>query len=127
MIQLRWSDIGQNIAVVEYDYDAFGNTINIMTRDYPNTSRHIVHQNPWRWKGYYFDLDTDFYIIDNENYDPKFGRYLNPIDYNGLLERPWLSPYVAFNNNFVMAEINPHNFNAYFLMGNELNEQGRSG
>ena len=57
--------------VVEYEYDAWGNCTII--RD-TNT---IAYINPIRYRGYYYDSDTDLYYLQSRYYDANTGRFIN--------------------------------------------------
>ena len=74
--------------IVEYTYDAWGNcTINSTTTNYV-----VAHANPIRYRGYYYDEDTNLYYLNARYYSPEFRRfispddtsYLNPENVNGL-------------------------------------------
>ena len=34
-------------------------------------------QNPFRYRGYYFDSETGLYYLNSRYYDPQTGRFLN--------------------------------------------------
>ena len=57
--------------VVEYEYDAWGNCT--VTKD-TNT---IAYINPLRYRGYYYDSDTDLYYLQSRYYDANTGRFIN--------------------------------------------------
>ena len=57
--------------VVEYEYDAWGRCSII--RD-TNT---IAYINPIRYRGYYYDSDTDLYYLQSRYYDANTGRFIN--------------------------------------------------
>ena len=63
------NDLGT--CVVEYEYDAWGNCTII--RD-TNT---IAYINPIRYRGYYYDSDTDLYYLQSRFYDANTGRFIN--------------------------------------------------
>ena len=64
--------------------DADGNEI--------TDSTHIGNLNPFRYRSYYFDTETELYYLKSRCYDPKIGRfitiddhtYLNPDTVNGV-------------------------------------------
>ena len=68
-----------NQLIVKYEYDAFGNIISI--KDINNQSivdpNHIGLLNPFRYRGYYYDAETELYYLNSRYYNPKWGRYLN--------------------------------------------------
>jgi len=64
----------------EYNYDSFGNDeINYL---FPNdeTERQLLRDNPFRWKSYYKDVETGFYLVGTSSgsryYDPEIGRFI---------------------------------------------------
>ena len=66
--------------VVEYAYDAYGNcTIKSTTTNYP-----LANANPIRYRGYYYDEDTNLYYLNSRYYSPEFRRFISPDDTNYL-------------------------------------------
>ena len=73
--------------MVTYSYDAFGNTLN--TSDTSGISLSII--NPYRYRGYRYDLEIGFYYLQSRYYNPQIGRfisldsinYLNPMSNSG--------------------------------------------
>ena len=62
--------------VVEYAYDAYGNcTIKGTTTNYV-----IAYANPIRYRGYYYDEDTNLYYLNARYYSPEFRRFISPDD-----------------------------------------------
>jgi RHS repeat-associated protein len=59
--------------VVEYTYDAWGNILSI-TGSMANT---LGQYNPFRYRGYYYDSETDLYYLNSRYYDAEVGRFLN--------------------------------------------------
>ena len=59
-----------------YSYDAFGNC----TETYMNTgsSTAIVRRNPFRYRGYYYDLHLRLYYLESRYYDSVIGRFISP-------------------------------------------------
>ena len=62
--------------VVQYSYTSYG--VCSVSGD---TSLGI--QNPFRYKGYYYDVETNLYYLLSRYYDPSCGRFISPdsIDY----------------------------------------------
>lgn len=65
--------------IAKYKYDSFGNNIlitdgsdNIITN-----SNHIAFINPYRYRGYYYDKETNLYYVNSRYYNPAWGRFLN--------------------------------------------------
>ena len=82
----------------EYAYDAWGKCSIIYDKD------GIATKNPYRYRGYYLDKETDLYYLNSRYYDPEVGRflsadslgYMDPERINGL------NLYAYCNNNPVM-------------------------
>jgi len=59
--------------VVEYQYDAWGNIMGITG----SRAHDLGIQNPFRYRGYYFDNETSWYYLQSRHYVPEWGRFLN--------------------------------------------------
>ena len=66
--------------VVEYEYDAWGRCSIIKDT---NT---IAYINPLRYRGYYYDSDTDLYYLQSRYYDANTGRFINADEPEMILE-----------------------------------------
>ena len=73
--------------VVEYTYDAWGKVLSV-TGSQAST---IGQYNPFRYRGYYYDVETGLYYVSSRYYDPEIGRWINADGYistgNGVLEK----------------------------------------
>ena len=58
--------------VASYSYDAWGN--HTVTN---HTSDNIGNINPFRYRGYYFDSETNFYYLNSRYYDPEIKRFIS--------------------------------------------------
>ena len=68
-------DINGNLKV-KYNYDAYGNcTIASETTD---TNLAIV--NPIRYRGYYYDVETNLFLVSSRYYSPELCRWISPDD-----------------------------------------------
>jgi len=83
---------GSNGAFVgRYEYDAWGkHTIinfdgSIISQSGIHSSAHPMLANPFRYRGYYYDRDTEFYYLQSRYYDPQIGRFLSPDKPENLL------------------------------------------
>ena len=91
--------------MVKYRYDAWGNHAvrDANGADIADAS-HIGNRNPFRYRGYYYDTETELYYLQTRYYDPETGRfitidgieYLDPETINGL------NLYAYCGNNPVM-------------------------
>ena len=82
--------------VVEYAYDSWGNVVSI-TGSLAST---LGQDNPFRYRGYYFDSETGLYYLNSRYYDANTGRFINADGYldtqTGLLSH---NMYAYCNNN----------------------------
>ena len=62
--------------VVQYSYTSYG-----VCSISGNTS--LDNENPFRYKGYYYDVETGLYWLSSRYYDPEIGRFISPdsVDY----------------------------------------------
>ena len=79
--------------VAEYSYDAWGRCSIIKDT---NT---IAYINPIRYRGYYYDSDTDLYYLQSRYYDANTGRFINA-------DEPIMT-FVGVTNLFSYCENNP--------------------
>ncbi len=79
--------------VVRYAYDAWGNHAVLDGNGNDITdANHIGNLNPFRYRGYFYDVETELYYLQTRYYDPEIGRfitidsieYLDPEFINGL-------------------------------------------
>ena len=64
--------------VVQYWYDAWGNHKVVDANGNEITSlNHLGNLNPFRYRGYYYDVETGLYFLQTRYYDPEVGRFLN--------------------------------------------------
>ncbi len=59
--------------VVSYTYDSWGKLLSIDG----SAKDTIGVQNPFRYRGYYYDTETELYYLNSRYYDPGVGRYIN--------------------------------------------------
>jgi RHS repeat-associated protein len=59
--------------VVSYTYDAWGNQLSVTG----SLSTTIGVENPFRYRGYYFDTETGLYYLNSRYYDSVTGRFIN--------------------------------------------------
>ena len=87
--------------IVKYTYDAWGNctakylqddgSYAIIESDYSiadtsNINRFIAVKNPFRYRSYYYDFETNLYYLNSRYYDPQIGRFINADDISILSE-----------------------------------------
>ena len=67
--------------VAQYVYDAWGKILQVTDKDGNDVSGnpdHIANINPFRYRGYYYDVETGWYYLNARYYDPAVGRFLSP-------------------------------------------------
>ena len=75
--------------VVKYKYDAWGKCNTVVLDE---SATEIAALNPFRYRSYYFDTETNLYFLKTRYYDPEIVRfitiddisYLDPESINGL-------------------------------------------
>jgi len=94
----------QGILVAEYRYDAWGDsTIKYYSTD--TDEKEAANINPFRYKGYYWDRETNLYYCNYRYYSPEICRWISPdsieyLDYEGL---SGIDLYCYCNNNPVIG------------------------
>lgn len=77
-------DINGNI-VVTYKYDAWGNHKVYDSSNAENTNTSFIGNiNPFRYKGYYYDLETGWYYLQSRYYCSMLSRFINMDNTNYL-------------------------------------------
>ena len=89
--------------VVKYVYDAWGNNIALNANGGEITSG-IGILNPFRYRGYYYDTETELYYLQTRYYDPELGRFISQdsLDYADPETINGLNLYAYCGNNPVM-------------------------
>jgi len=87
-----------------YTYDAWGNFTITLTEDITPADETVVNTyNPFRYRGYYYDVETGLYYLQSRYYNPNWGRFINADAYvstgQGLIG----------NNMFAYCNNNPAN------------------
>ena len=62
--------------VARYSYDAWG----VCTIAQDTSGCNIATTNPFRYRGYYFDSETELYYLQSRYYDAEVGRFINGDD-----------------------------------------------
>ena len=88
-------------AVVEYEYDAWGNILSIDGL-YADT---LGDKNPIRYRSYYYDHETGFYYLQSRYYDPQVRRFISADDPGMLGSTDTFLSY----NLYAYCENNPVN------------------
>ena len=91
--------------MVRYEYDAWGNHIVLDGNGQEITDpEHIGNVNPYRYRGYFYDVETGLYYLQTRYYDPSIGRFISQdsIEYAAPQSINGLNLYAYCNNNPVM-------------------------
>lgn len=86
-----------NNEIASYEYSAYGEIINITD----SSSDHIAELNPYRYRGYRYDKETNLYYLNHRYYSPEIGRFLSEDDIA-----------VISNNCDTFAHINLYSYGA---------------
>ncbi len=92
--------------VVSYTYDTWGVLVKITDGaglDVTNDSNNIGNINPYRYRGYRYDNETQMYYLNSRYYNPEFGRFINADSYGGDIGK------VLSHNSFAYCLNNPIN------------------
>lgn len=61
-----------------YEYDILGNCTVFDANGNVDTNKNSIgNRNPFRWKSYYFDIDSGLYYVNGRHYDPEVGLYVD--------------------------------------------------
>ena len=89
------------VKVLSYYYDAWGNHTTTWHNSTGNNT--YAQYNPFRYRGYYYDTETQFYYLQSRYYDPVTGRFLNADGYiNANGDLIGYNMYAYCSNNPVM-------------------------
>ena len=77
--------------IVSYEYDAYGNIIEI------NSDEIISNINPFRYRGYYFDNESSKYYLNTRYYDASLYRFLTLDDFGYLGSTDRILSYNLYN------------------------------
>ena len=115
--------------VVKYAYDAWGNQkiVDCNGNEVVGTN-HIGNLNPFRYRSYYYDIETNLYFLKTRYYDPEICRfitiddlkYLRPDTINGI------NLYAYCRNNPVKY-MDSEGTDAYVYTLYTWNANGRTG
>ena len=67
------ADASTGKLAVTYTYDAWGKLVKLED----STANSVGTQNPFRYRGYYYDTETSLYYLQSRYYDPEVGRFIN--------------------------------------------------
>lgn len=85
--------------VVAYTYDAWGNILSV-TGSMATT---LGTLNPFRYRSYFYDTETDLYYLNSRYYNPQWGRFISADDLLAV-------DNLLGNNLFSYCSNNPVNY-----------------
>ena len=91
--------------MVEYKYDSWGNHAVLDANGADLTdATHIGNRNPFRYRGYFYDVETGLYYLQTRYYDPEIGRFvtIDDLSYAAPENLHGLNLYAYCLNNPVM-------------------------
>ena len=88
---------------IRYEYDAWGNNV-VTDKDGNLVTSGIGVLNPFRYRSYYYDTETELYYLQTRYYDPELGRFISQdsIEYAAPETINGLNLYAYCGNNPVM-------------------------
>ena len=65
--------------IVSYEYDSYGKIKSIKDElgNEITDKNHIGYSNPFRYRSYYYDDETELYYLNSRYYNPIWGRFIN--------------------------------------------------
>jgi RHS repeat-associated protein len=94
-------DMNGNLCVT-YAYDAWGNILSIGG----SMKYSLGRDNPFRYRSYYYDVETGLFYVGSRYYDPEIGRFINA----DVPEMMLLSDNIIGTNLFAYCYNNPVNY-----------------
>ena len=71
--------VANGTVIAEYNYDAWGNTtIDIHENGLTSDDLYVINNNPFRYKGYYYDVETQLFYCNSRYYSPELCRFISP-------------------------------------------------
>ena len=87
--------------VVEYAYDAWGKPV--VVRTLTTAYEALAKLNPFRYRGYAFDEETELYYLRSRYYDSNSCRFINVDSYPGKLGQSYPHNLFAYSYNSPVA------------------------
>ena len=64
-----------------YTYDAWGNVTTTFSGSNVTEILIVTKYNPFRYRGYFYDVETQLYYLQTRYYNPSWGRFINADGY----------------------------------------------
>ena len=87
--------------IVKYKYDSWGNIISITDNNNQEITdvTNIGLINPFRYRSYYYDTETNLYYLNSRYYNPEWGRFINADSLIGLKRERFAYNLYTYCNN----------------------------
>ena len=105
--------------VVSYVYDSWGKLISTSG----SLAETVGVQNPFRYRGYYYDVETGFYYLQSRYYDPVTGRFINSDSLIGSTGELNTHNMFAYCGNEPINRVDPAGF-AWYYPFNQYSDTG---
>ncbi len=106
--------------VARYSYDEWGNCTVMNPDGTVNTNADFLGNiNPFRYRGYYYDTESNLYYLMSRYYDPEIGQFISmdSVDYLDPDEIGGVDLYAYCRNNPIMyIDLDGHSLLAIILI-----------
>ena len=92
--------------IARYTYDAWGKILSV-TDNVGNSvtdTSNVALVNPFRYRGYYYDSETELYYLNSRYYNPEVGRFVNAddVEWIAINEMPFGGNIFSYCRNDVI-------------------------
>ena len=87
-----------------YTYDAWGNCTVTSLTSFTINNTILNTYNPFRYRGYYYDVETGWYYLQSRYYNPQWGRFISPDRHDVINATPMA---LTDKNLFAYCDNNP--------------------
>ena len=101
-----------NTEVVRYTYDAWGKPLSV-TGSLANT---IGYYNPFRYRGYVYDVETGLYYLRSRYYNPRWGRSLSTDYLLAKIGDKYAGNLFAYAHNAPIARADSDGTDSYYVI-----------
>lgn len=102
-----------------YTYNAWGKLLSAQAGSYSGAQK-ITDLNPLRYRGYYYDTDTQLYYLQSRYYDPNLGRFLNADAFASTGQGLMGNNMLAYCNNNPVILADPYGDFGLFTLANAV-------